>query len=128
MLAPISSVPVARVWRFLLTCSDAAETTSACAISSASALICWLTPVSCSAALASDCAFSAMFEMLARMSVINGKPFANLTDRILARHSDIDREIAFGGRGNRIEHAVHFPAQFILSRAFAFAYGDAFKS
>ena len=47
MLAPISSVPVATVATFLLTCSAAAEATLACAaVSSALDAICWLTAVS----------------------------------------------------------------------------------
>ena len=50
MLAPISSTPVATVCTFLLTCSDAADTTLAwAAVSSALALICVLTAVNSSA-------------------------------------------------------------------------------
>jgi len=67
MLALISSVPVATVCRFLLTCSAPAATTLACAeVSSAFALICWLVAVSSSEALASDWAFCVIDCMLAR--------------------------------------------------------------
>ena len=51
MLALISSVPVATVCTFLLTCSAAAETTPACvAVSSALLTICWLLAASSSEA------------------------------------------------------------------------------
>ena len=58
MLAVISSAAVATVWTFLLTCSDAAETTFACAlVSSALELIWVLTAVNSSELLASEVAF-----------------------------------------------------------------------
>ena len=58
MLALISSVPVATVWTFLLTCSAAAETTPAWAdVSSALFTICWLFASSSSEAALSELAF-----------------------------------------------------------------------
>ena len=66
MLAPISSAPVATVWRFWLTClRRPSETTSAWAeVSSELAVICWLVALSSSLALATCTAFSVMASII----------------------------------------------------------------
>ena len=86
MLAPISSAPVATVWRFWLTCTVAPETTLVWAeVSSALALICWLTVVRCSDAVARFSALSPMLlNALAQIGEEFSQPFSHLPDGIAA--------------------------------------------
>ncbi len=61
-------MPVATVWTFLLTCSLAADTTPAWVlVSSAFALICWLTALSSSEAAATACEFSTIPPIASRI-------------------------------------------------------------
>src|SRR5271163_2905904 len=69
MLMPISSAPVATVWRFWLTRTVAPETTLVWnEVSSALALICWLTVVNSSDADARFMALAPMLPMFFRRS------------------------------------------------------------